>query len=235
MDRKGAFSKIATMAILLIFLSIIIIAFLGPESILPQAAKAADWLAEKTFIQLKNEKPRPSVQADQKANEAFDSLVSLMRKQDYRNCIASRQPLSELKGNKIALADSGQGIVAELINKEGQRIKVDSVSGKKTCVISEGSAAISFYGNYLDSTKCTENCPKDYSEAKIEFTEEGSITVNGNKRGMDDAMAVFFNREGNLCFVPTYSGYLTPWGCDASQEGLDNDCIETIKKSVKPC
>src|SRR3989338_5713463 len=182
MDRKGAFSKIATMAILLIFLSIIIIAFLGPESILPQAAKAADWLAEKTFIQLKNEKPRPSVQADQKANEAFDSLVSLMRKQDYRNCIASRQPLSELKGNKIALADSGQGIVAELINKEGQRIK-----------------------------------------------------VNGNKRGMDDAMAVFFNREGNLCFVPTYSGYLTPWGCDASQEGLDNDCIETIKKSVKPC
>ena len=78
MGKNGTFSAVAGVAILLIFLVVVLLYLLGPEAILPRAAKAADWIADKTLSGLRKEKlEQKKFSTEKGTEEAYDSVLNV--------------------------------------------------------------------------------------------------------------------------------------------------------------
>ncbi|MBS3102037.1 hypothetical protein J4458_01155 [Candidatus Woesearchaeota archaeon] len=237
MGKNGTFSAVAGVAILLIFLVVVLLYLLGPEAILPRAAKAADWIADKTLSGLRKEKLEQKTFSTEKGTEeAYDSVLNVLRSGGSGPCRIERRAFAgNFKGFRITLSKSEQGTFVQLMNEKGQSLKQNTISGRFPCVVGEGDAAINFYNNHLSDNKCSSNCPKDYTIANIEFKAADSIYVDGKKRNLDDENLLFKTADGNVCFFPTYAGVFTLPGCDAGTGGLDDDCIGAIKNNIKSC
>ncbi|GEM_PF-3009284 len=241
MSNKGTLSTIVGIVILFAVLLVVLFYILGPEKVLPQAAKGAGWIADKIYSSMgQDNSQKTNVISDASTEEIFENILSLLRNQGTGPCIIEYSKFPDnFKDFTIKLSPSEQGTLAQLINKEGQyAVDPKTVSGISPCVIGEGNAAQNFYDNYLAGTPCTVNCKVEYTVAEIEFREKGKICVNGcvneNKRDLDDGNLAFKTKNGNICFFPTK--WLNGWpGCDASEIGLDNDCISEINAKIKKC
>lgn len=247
MNKKAkVVETIITLIILLILLGVIYIYMLDPEGILPKAAEAGAQLADKELASLKREKVgRTILESDKNVEETYENILSILRTEGKGPCILKRNPLvSDFKGLRIALAGEGTDTSIRLINKDGQFIKNNKVSGKVPCVVGEGNSAQNFYNNYLKGKQCEANCPNDYSVASIELQSGNAIYVNGQKRDLNDGNLFFKTRDGNICFFPTHKTGVsitrpweiyTKWGCDAGAGSLDDDCIKEISARIPEC
>lgn len=237
MNKHGALSAVVTAIIIIAFLLVVLVYFLWPDAILPKAAQAADQIADNTLSGLKKDKfDKVIVETDKNAEEMYGSLVNNLRSQGNGPCILSHKPLAgDFKGFKIMMSEDPQGIFIRLENNKKQVISPVTISGKKPCVVGEGSAAQNFYDNYLKGKKCESNCLNDYSTASLEIQDSGSIIVNGKKRSLDDGNLLFKTKDGNICFFPTYFGWFTWPGCSADESGLKSNCIDKIKEKIPQC
>ena len=236
MSKKGAVSSVVTLAILLVLLFVLFIAYFG--DLFPSFAEGIERLADNTLSGFKKEKfQNTNLQADKNIEDTYENILGILRSNINGPCLLTHNAFpSNFNGFKISLSQAEQGIFVELKNKQEQRVKSpNTISGKIPCVVGEGEAAINFYNNYLKDKKCESNCLGDYSQANIEFNSGDSIIVNGQKRGFNDQNLLYVTENGNVCFFPTYAGWFTSWGCEASNEGLDDDCIDQIKIKIPQC
>lgn len=236
MNKKGkVLGTIITLIILLIFLGVVMIYIIGPEGILPKAAEAGAWFADKELGRLKKEKfGKTIVESDKNVEESYESIINILRNEDKGPCILKGKNLANnFKGLKISLTENNGDTTINLINQDGQIIKSTKIGGKVPCAVGEGDSANNFENNYLKG-KCESNCPKDYSSANIEIQSDNTIYINGQKRGFKGDL-LFKARDGNICFFPTYAGWFTRFGCDSSKEGLDDDCIDKINEKIPEC
>ncbi|MBI2557962.1 hypothetical protein HYW20_01460 [Candidatus Woesearchaeota archaeon] len=244
MNKKGALSSVITFTILIILLIVLLLAYFG--DLLPGFAESTERLADNTLSGFKKEKfQNVNLEADKSIETTYENILAVLRTNSKGPCILTHSNFpSDFKGFKITLSSqTEQGIFVELKNNKGQTVKnPNTVSGKIPCVIGEGEAAINFYNNYLKDKKCESDCRGDYSQANLEFNSANSIIVNGQKRDLNDQNLLYVTENGNVCFFPTYSGHtfnpldwVRRWRCDASNEGLDDDCINIIKTRIPQC
>ena len=236
MNQRGDISPVVVFIILFALLAVIIISLFG-EGLLPKAAEGVSYLIDKTLggVKKDNQEKTQTTSEVSGIEQAFNDMLLVLRSEAAGPCILSRKTFpSDFQGFKITLSKSEQGIFLQLINKQRQTLNSKTINGRNPCVVAEGNAAENFYKAYLADNKCT-NCFPDYSVADIEFQNSGNIYVNGNKRGLSDEGLVYKTKDGNVCFFPTYSGWFTSFGCDAAQEGLDDDCIQLIKQKIPVC
>ena len=237
MNKKGVLQTIVTITILFMLLLIILLLVIGPEAILPKAADAANWIADNTLGGIKKDKfEKVTVTSDKNVEATYSSIINALRSSGTGPCLLSYKPsASDFKGSAITLSKVEQGIFIELKNKQGQNVIGETISGKAPCVVGEGTAAQNFYDNYLRGTICEPRCKPDYSIANIEFQDNSNIYVNGQKRGLRGENLLFKSKDGNVCFIPTYPGWFTSFGCDADKSGLDDDCATKIKNTLPIC
>jgi len=237
MNKHGALSAVVTAIIIIAFLLVVLLYFLGPDAILPKVEQAADWLADNTLSGLKKDKfDKVTVETDKNVEEMYDSLVTALRAQGNGPCILDHNPLAgDFKGFKIVISPVEQGTFIRLENNKKQIAKPVTISGKKPCVVGEGNAAQNFYDNYLKDKKCGSNCQNDYSTASLEIQDSGTILVNGQKRSLNDGNLLFKAKDGNICFFSTHFGWFTLPGCSADESGLKSNCIAKIREKLPQC
>ena len=235
MNKKGVASSVVTLAILLVLFFVLFIAYYS--DFLPGLAEGIERLADNILSGFKKEKfQNTNLQADKSIEDTYENILGVLRNNINGACLLTHNTFpSNFNGFKISLSQAEQGIFIELKNKQGQVVKSNTISGKIPCVIGEGEAAINFYNNYLKEKKCESNCLGDYSQTDIEFNSANSIVVNGQKRDLNDQNLLYVTENGNVCFFPTYAGWFTSFGCEASKEGLDDDCIDIIKTKIPQC
>ena len=236
MNQRGDIDPVVVFIMLFALLAVVLVIMFG-EGLLPKAAEGASWLIDKTLggVKKDNQEKTQTTAEVSGIEQAFNDMLLVLRSEAAGPCILTRKSLpSDFQGFKITLSKSDQGTFLQLINKQRQTLNSKTVSGRKPCVVSEGNAAENFYKTYLADNKCT-NCFPDYSIAEIEFQDSSNIYVNGNKRGLSDEGLVYKTKDGNSCFFPIYPGWFTSFGCDAAQEGLDDDCIQLIKQKLQVC
>ena len=229
MNKRGM--TVTAIIVLILSAALLLIIILGPHNILKMVASGAEYLIEKTSFGIINGAEKPALESDKSIEETFENILSILRTEENGPCIFNYNPFSdEISNFRIKLTETEQGIYVELENKNKQVVRYNTVSGKLPCVVGEGDAAKNFYKNYLDGTICKDNCLRDYSKANLEFNDIGTIYINGNERSLDDRNLVFKTSDGNVCFFPTKT--INGWiGCDAAEEGLDDDCIYDIQNN----
>lgn len=247
MNNKGALSTVIVAIVMVAFLLLALaLYFIGPEALYVGLTQGIDKAVEKVFSAFKKEQFKgPTAEIDKNVEDSYNSIVSVLRSEGKGPCLLKRGDLaSNFKDYRILLSKTEDGgIFVQLIDKKDVTLKRDTVFGKLPCVIGEGDAAKNFYDNYLANKVCEPNCKSDYTTANnIEFKNGDSIYVNGEKRSIKDGNLIFKTKDGNICFFQTYSGltvnpidWYTKWGCDAAQEGLDDDCINKIKERIPEC
>lgn len=234
MNKTGVLRTVVGITILLVLLVVVIIFIIGPEAVLPKAAAGGEWVADSVFGGLRKEKiDKPPIEGNKAVKEVYDNIASILRTTGNGPCILTHEPFPKnFKNNKITLSQSGQGIYIQLINEMGQFIEGENIAGKVPCVIGEETFK-NFYDNYLDGTLCKTNCPIDYTIANIEFRNEKTIYVNGQKREFKDGNLVFKTKDGNICFFPTSDHWFA--GCKRDHDIVDDSCIKKIKENIPPC
>ncbi len=233
MNKKATLSTIVAVIILCAFFVIaLVIYFIGPEAVLNQLAKGADRVADYVMFGIMQTGEKSDIQSDKSTEETYENILSMLRAEGNGPCVFKYKPLPDNFEASILLSKVEENTLVQVKNNKGQFSKSNTVSGKVPCVIA-GNSAENFYNNYLDGTPCTSNCPKDYLEADIELSI-GEILVNGRGRDLEDNNLVFKTSDGNICFFPTkdFSG---SWGCNAGDEGLDDDCMDHIEQNMKKC
>mgnify|MGYP001569808698 CR=1 FL=1 len=234
MKKKAVISTVMAAVILLILLAIILIYILGPEAILPQAAKAADWFAEKTFSGLRRDNfEKTTLESARNIEETYENILNILRTEGQGPCIYNYKSFSrDFDGYGITLSNVEQGIFVKLLNKNRQIVKSNTVAGKVSCVVGYSNSVKNFYNNYLDGTPCQSDCINDYSTADIEFRDGRSIYINEEEKEKEDLNLVFKTQDGNVCFIPTVDGYFS---CSVRDGFLDDDCIGYIKDNIPFC
>ena len=234
MNNKGTISVVVTWLLLIALLLIVLAAFfIGPKAILNSIAKGTSGLVDKMLLGM-GSKEKIVLESDKSLEEIYDNILSMLRTEGNGPCIFKYKPFSaDISNFKLHLSKSDQGIFVQLENNNGQFLKPNTISGKVPCVVGEGEAAQNFYNNYIAATPCKDNCMQDYNVANV-ILNNGDIYGNGNKRSLNDRNIVFKTKDGNVCFFPTKK-FAKLFGCGASEEGLDDACIQIIEKNMKMC
>ena len=239
MNKRGISDTLITAAILLFLLVVILVLVMGPDALLQKAAYGFEWIADSILGKLRVEKyDQTKIESDAALEETYDNLVNALRSKGNGPCrIEAKQFTKDFKDFRITLSqgDESTATFVQLINKRGQSVKRNTISGLSPCIVSERNAAKNFHNNYLSSVPCSSNCPLSYTVANIEFIENKKMKVNGREKEIQVANLLFKERDGNICFFPTYSGWFTSIGCDAREDGLDDDCIKIIRDKMDIC
>ena len=134
MDKKGTLSTIVWVAILMIFLIVILLLLFG-EGLLPRIAKSAENMADSSLAGLRNDKfTVKDSEADKEILEYYQSLVNDLKSQSGTCQIKDESLPYKFRGYKISLSKVQDGTFVELINKDGQRIRTNTIA---ECVITK--------------------------------------------------------------------------------------------------
>ncbi len=239
MDRKGTIWTVVGTAIALVFLDVIILSIFCPGKCLaPLLAAGSEGIADLQLGSIRKEKfEKTTINFDPQVEAAFNNIISALRSDGTGPCIMQHIAFpNDFKDNKIALARTSDGILAQLINKAGQ-METKTVIGKAPCVVGEGVAE-NFYNNFLDGSLCKTNCPSNSIESNIVITKNNEIYINGEKRDLKDNNLLFKAVDGNVCFFPTESDstWSANFKCEKKKKGIDDDCFdEEIQENVISC
>lgn len=238
MNKKSVLSTIVGIAILLLLLIAILMLF-APEEALRKAANFFGNMADKYFVGTANaEIKKTEIIIDKEIEKTYESILKVLRTQGTEPCIDYYEPLAEsLKDYKIVLTKTDKDTISQLLDKNNQVLKTNTISGRMPCIVGFGTSAQNFFDNYLSGTICTasKSCKKDYtivdtielkSKTKYLYVTKDTSTkpqeINHNDRNM------VYKKDGNICFYSTVGdiSIIVKDKCDKWKDKIDDDCFK---------
>ncbi|MCK4589212.1 MAG: hypothetical protein KAT77_02130 [Nanoarchaeota archaeon] len=240
MNKKRAAVPIDKMIVLLILVAFaVVFGIIMFDQLFPEASESVIESVISTVPGQADEIPETEVQIDANIEEAYDKFIEIIEENKEKGgpCFFQYNKLPNLGKNSIKLSDEGEFLTIVLNNDLGQQAKWRQITGLKLCVVAgkkDGEVvAQNFYENYLKDSLSRKNS-NDYNEANeiLIFKDEdnlgykivGAGLVEGQR---ENKQLLYVPEKGKICFLPTFGGWGSDWGCDADEEGLDNDCFDT--------
>ena len=241
---EAILGKIIQWGLLLLFLFIVMFAFLNPKfGLMQKIGKAA--LSFERFLP---DSPSKDVAADQSLPKEATStqqkfINEISAYSDKSNCLLRFSDLSGLENTKLELvnfegkissriqkaageADTG-GIKLNPLQteKELQLCKINA-EGLYNCCLKDNGAA--------DCSKCGSQIYLTINSVLLSNDKIALSSLNAGEYNYAKGL-VFKPIKDRICFIPVYSGWFTKPGCDASGDRLDDNCINMIKSKIKYC
>jgi len=216
--------------VLVTFVILFSIVLLTPESVTTKVRNLADNTVDNMFSTIKTDKVTPGEEAPKEVKDFLFNLKESFEKTGDK-CLGTHPDFKELKDYSVQITQNGENIDLLLMDKKNF-IKSLTAEKKKLCIVAGGAAAENFKKYYLDNDQSYIAKPKFSNIGKVTITKD-KIIIGTDKFDIEDQNIIFIDKE-NVCFFPTYPrGW--GWGCDADEDGMDNDCIPIIKQKVSKC
>ena len=243
MNKKGTIKTVVGIAILLVFLAVVLLAFFCPKCLAPSIAYGSEKIADGVLGGLRKEKSeKTSLQVDPAVQAAYDDIIKILREPGNGPCVLNHKVFpDDFKDFRIRLkrTEDGNGIFAGIVRQKGigeQIFDSRTIAGKALCVVGYGQGiSKNFYDNYLDGSICASNCPQDSTTINeiLEFRDRGHIYIGGIERESKDGNLAFKSKEGNVCFFLTESDIGS--SCGPKSIGVDDDCFGKIAAIIPAC
>ena len=123
MNKKAELSFIVKAIILFAFLVILLVAIFGKEAILNTLGKGLDRIADNTLLGLRQKQGKTEITTFQDTDEAYDSILSALRKEGEGSCILRYKQLPDNLYSEIIIENTFQGAFVQLKNKREQIIR----------------------------------------------------------------------------------------------------------------
>lgn len=198
------------------------------------------------------DKPKLAMEIPQDLKDSYDDFFSILEKnkegKEFKECLLKYGGLSTPEDYSIDLfEESGySGWIFKLAGKEGGfRTNEKTVGGLKPCIVN----AENFYNQYLAENK--RNTGQKYIEADNLKIEEDKILFQGNEYTLNtiylfkaDGYDEESKSSGHICFFLTHATgvtwynpitIFTKWGCEFSENSIDNDCMKYIESELSLC
>ena len=247
---EGIFNKIVLWTLLIVFMLIFIFAMYGKDKgFISRIAGTALSIGEKflPFQASKEQKhdetvPVAVVNAQKSVIGTIDSAKNAQSAQNA--CRVNMPALSGLNvefandnGNinvKIIKEVRGKGLFSNWGAPDGYAyLNKETIQNANLCVIKP----VEFYSCYIDSKK--ECSASSYSPIGVVRIINNKATIGGASYDLANTKenGILFIKfdKNNFCFVPTYPGWFTRFGCDAEKLALDDDCTEKIVNVINKC
>jgi len=241
---EAILGKIVQWGLLLLFLFIIMFAFLNPKfGLMQKIAKAS--LSFERFLP---DSPSKDVAADQSLpKEATSTQQKFVNEisaySDKSNCLLKFSDLSGLEDTKLDLSNFDGKILSMIQKPAGKAatggIKLNPVQTGKNLQLCKINAE-ELYNCCLKDNGATD-CSKCGPQI---FTMVSSVLLSNDKIALSSLQAGEYNYAKGLifkptadrtCFIPVYSGWFTMPGCEASGDRLDDNCLADIEKKIPNC
>lgn len=221
--------------LLILFFIIFIFVFYSPaEGFMGKVAKLA--LAVEKLLpvepskQVKQDTSLPQSTTD--TQKRFMEEIS--KYYDKEKCVLSFSSLEGLGDYKMELSSYESKVTSRILGKDERKLNPIDTGDKelKMCVIN----AKAFYNCYLSDNKdCTQNL---YREKDFIQLTKNRILIDENTYRLAQGL-LFKPTKNDVCFIPIYIFQLTiypqKWGCDASENMIDEACLEKIKQKIPSC
>ena len=241
---EGIWNKIILWSILLLFVFIFLFALYSKDNgFMSKIAKLA--LSAERFLPVE---PNKEVKQDETLpQEAINTQKTFMQEisqnRDKEKCLVKFSGLSGLGDLRMELSNY-EGINSRIEKPVGNEggVKLNPMTTSDTqlniCVINPEP----FYCYFNKQA----NCPQQlYNKIDTIAITKDSIIINGNSYALGQGF-LFKPDKNNLCFIPvhSYTGDIwykvvwqvfTKWGCDASKNTIDDDCLAIIQKNIPLC
>lgn len=238
---ESIFGKIIEWGLLILFLLVIMFALLNPKfGLLQKIGKAS--LAFERFLP---DSPNKDVAADQSlpkdaisVQQRFINEISAYPERE--KCLLIISDISGLEDTKLELSTFEGKISSRIQKPSGQKlnpimtekeIQLCKINAKQLydCCLKEGSG---------DCNNCGSGIYMTISSAVLSNDKIALTSLQGGEYDYAKGLA-FKPAKDRVCFIPTYSGWLTSRGCDAEGDRLDDDCISDIdsvmQKKILKC
>ncbi|HLC60953.1 MAG TPA: hypothetical protein VJJ52_06005 [Candidatus Nanoarchaeia archaeon] len=235
---EAILGKIIQWGLLLIFLFIVMFAFLNPKFGLMQKIGKASL----SFERFLPDSPSKDVAADQSLPKEATSiqqrfLSEISTYSDKSNCLLRFSDLSGLEDTKLELVNFEGKISSRIQKPTGQKLNpIPTGINVQLCKIN----AEELYNCCLknnEATDCSKCGSQIYSTISSVLLSNDKIVLSSLKSGeYNYAKGLIFKPTADrTCFIPVYSGWFTKPGCEASGDKLDDDCITDIEIKISNC
>ena len=241
---EGILGKIIEWGLLLLFLFVIMFALLNPKfGLIQKIGKVS--LSFERFLP---DSPNKDVAADQSLPKQATStqqkfLNEISDYSDKGNCLLRFSDLSGLEDTKLELVNFEGKISSRIQKPTGQAatggIKLNPIQTEKELQLCKINADELYNCCLKDNgaTDCSKCGSRIYSTISSVLLSNDKIALTSLQGGEHNyAKGLIFKPTADrICFIPTYSGWFTKIGCDASGDRMDDDCISDIEKKIPSC